>query len=107
LTRKNVIGKWKGQLNDTLIINQDNSFLYIEDKFSKTNLKDSSTIYSVGEWILQKKSIYFKFADTTKSFSGGCKTFHYWWTKGSKKQLIKPMTCKSPTHRFEVISKIE
>ena len=107
LTRKNVIGKWKGQFDDTLIINQDNSFLLIKDKFSKTNLTDSSQKYLTGKWTLKKKSIYFKFADSTKSFGGGCRSYHYWWTRGSKKKLVRPMTCKIPTHHFEVINKIE
>ena len=107
LTRTNVIGKWKGQFDDTLIINQDNSFLFIKDKFSKDNLTNTSQTHLVGQWILQKKSIYFIFSDTTQNFGGDCKTYQYWWTRGSKKKLIRPMTCKSPTHHFITITKID
>ncbi len=107
LTRNDVIGKWKGQIDDTLIINQDNSFLFIKDKFSKANLTDSLQTHLIGQWTLQKKSISFKFADTTQNFGGSCRTYQYWWTKGSKSKLIRPMTCKSPTHHFVTITKME
>jgi len=107
LTRTNVIGKWKGQFDDTLIINQDNSFVFIKDRFSKTNLTDSLQTNLVGQWTLQKKSIYFNFSDTTQNFGGDCKTYQYWWTRGSKKKLIRPMTCKSPTHHFMTITKLD
>lgn len=107
LTKTNVIGKWKGQFDDTLIINEDNSFVFIKYKFSKSNLTDSVQTHLAGKWTLQKKSIYFYFSDTTQNFGGDCKTYHYWWTRGSKKKLIRPMTCKSPTHHFVAITKID
>ena len=107
LTRNDVIGKWKGQFDDTLIINEDNSFIFIKDKYSKANLEDSSKTHLVGQWTLFKKSIYFNFTDTAQNFGGGCKTYQYWWTRGSKKELIRPMTCRSPTHDFKIINKIE
>lgn len=102
-----VIGKWKGQFDDTIIINQDNSFLFIKDKFSEDNLTNTSQTHLVGQWTLQKKSIYFIFSDSTQNLGGDCKTYQYWWTRGSKKKLIRPMTCKSPTHQFMTITKID
>jgi hypothetical protein len=106
LTRSNVIGKWKGQFDDTLIINQDNSFVFIKGKFSKANLHDTSQTYLVGQWTLKKKSIYFNFSDTTQNFGGDCKTYQYWLTRGSKKKLTRPMTCKSQSHHFVTITKM-
>ena len=107
LTRTDVIGKWKGQFDDTLVINKDNSFLLIEDKLSKTNLLDCSKTHLVGQWTLFKKSIHFNFADTSQSFGGNCRTYQYWWRLGSKKKLIRPITCKSPTFDFITITKID
>lgn len=107
LTRTDVIGKWKGQFDDTLIINQDNSFVFIKDKFSKVNLTDTLQTHLVGQWTLQKKSIHFIFSDTTQNFGDNCRTYQFWWTRGSKKKLIRPMTCKSSTHHFIAITKID
>jgi hypothetical protein len=111
LTRNDVIGKWAVSQNDTLIIKQDNSFLLVKSSRQlnngQSNNSDSSSLFTSGHWTLYKKAIHFDFSDTTQNFGGGCTTFQYWWTKGSKKKLVRPMTCKSPTHEFRSINKIE
>lgn len=106
LTRNNVIGKWKGNYGDTLIMNKDNSFIY-KIKPNQENLDDTSKRNLTGQWTLSKKMIDFKFADTTQNFGGGCNYFQYWWLRNSRKTLIRPMTCKSPTNRFVTITKID
>ena len=110
LTRKDVIGTWKGGLDDTIVINSDNSFLFIKDKFSKQNqnsFKDTTSSHLTGHWILYKAAIHFDFADTMKNFGGGCTTYQYWKIRSSKRKLIRPRTCRSPTHEFYSIIKVK
>lgn len=108
MTRSDVIGKWTGQPGDTIVINQDNSFSLIntvgDDK--QNNTINTSPSGLTGKWILNKKSIHFDFADSTQNFGGGCTTYQYWWTRGSKRKLVRPMLCTSPTHEFRMIVKI-
>ncbi|HEX6427245.1 MAG TPA: hypothetical protein VF008_06145 [Niastella sp.] len=98
LTRSDVIGKWKEHSGaDTLIIYNDNSFLFI---------KGNTGMASGGHWILYKKAIHFEFSDSTQSFGDGCKTYTHWWTRSSKRSLVRPDRCNTPTHHFSVITKI-
>ena len=109
LTRNDVVGRWSDH-GDTLIINNDDSFL-----FTKYRSKKDSQFHAVdttlkailpGRWKLDKKSIHFEFRDTTQNFGAGCTTYQY-WKRLSKKKLIRPRTCQSPTHEFWVITKIK
>lgn len=111
LTRENVIGKWKEQFGDTLIINSDNTFVLIKSRLNETN-KDSlvdvtrASSSLTGKWNLSNKSVSFKFSDTTMNLGGDCRSYQYWW-RFSKKKLVRPWTCKVPTHRFVTITKFE
>jgi hypothetical protein len=111
LTRENVIGKWKEQFGDTLIIDSDNTFLLIKSRLNETS-KDSlvdvvwASSSLAGKWNLSKKSVSFKFSDTTMNLGGGCTSYQYWW-RFSKKKLVRPWTCRVSTHRFVTITKIE
>ncbi len=107
LTRFDVVGKWKGQFDDTLIINQDNSFLYIKDEFSKADSNDSFKKNVEGQWTLSKKSIYFNFNDTSQNFGGNCKVFYYRQRLFANKKFIRPNYCDKPTHRFIIMNKVE
>jgi hypothetical protein len=100
LTRSDVIGKWEGKPDGSVIIvNGDNSF-----QFFKSG--DTSAMAIGGRWALQKNTIHFFFTDSTQGFGGGCNRYSHWWTRSSKRSLIRPNQCNSPTHHFNVITKI-
>ena len=111
LTRKNVIGSWKDEFGDTLIIKSDNSFILIKSKLNETrqdSLVDNTMASSslTGQWTLFNRSVSFMFSDTTMNLGGDCRSYQYWW-RLSKKKLVRPWTCKIPTHRFVTITKFE
>ena len=110
LTKTDVIGNWKEQFGDSLTIYKDNVFLLVKQKASKAGeigFVESSKIRLTGQWKLNKKAIYFTFDDPAQSFGGDCRMYQYWWTRGSKKKLVQPVTCKSPTHHFTTIVKVD
>jgi hypothetical protein len=106
LTRSDVIGKWEGKPDGSvIIINGDNSFQFFKDhSLNKTG--DSSAKAIGGRWALEKNAIHFFFTDSAQSFGGGCDKYSHWWTRSSKRSLIRPDQCNSPAHRFNVITKI-
>jgi len=97
LTRTDVIGKWKVSTNDTLHIFPDNTF----------TLNKSGALGIGGTWRIDKKKLSFNFSDTLQHFGGNCKSYQYMWTKGSKKSLVRPVSCLYPTNHFNRITKIE
>ncbi|MFT3681352.1 MAG: hypothetical protein QM791_13830 [Ferruginibacter sp.] len=103
LTRKDVMGKWQQESGDTIIINANDSFILIK----KNNIQSRSKENISGHWKLSQKSIHFYFEDSLQHFGGGCSAYWYMWTKGSKKKLVRPGTCYSPTNRFVSARKIE
>jgi len=109
LTRKNVIGKWQVSRDKILYVNPDNTFKLVQtaqsDSFRISAL--DTTKYVDGTWKIYGKVLSFRFNDTTQSFGGGCKAYQYMWTKGSRKSLMRPSTCKTPTNRFTSMNKIE
>jgi len=110
LTKHDVIGKWKGPHRDTLIVNQDNTFLLISHRSGNSMQKNElDTLRETfgGKWTLSRKSVHLIFSDSMSDFSSSCKTLYYWWTRASKRTLIRPVDCKSPSNQFLSYNKIQ
>ena len=103
LTKDNVVGKWKGPHGDTLIINQNNTFALISHTTGPDILSETVS----GKWELYRKSVHLDFNDSTADLNGNCSTLYYWWTRASRRTLIRPADCKGPTNRFFSYNKIQ
>ena len=111
LTKNNVIGKWLVPQTDTLIIKPDYSFLLVKTNPQTSKVQPRGILLTSqildGHWSINKKKVYFIFDDTTKNLGSSCTSLQYWWRRGSKKKLVMPRTCTSPTHHFVTVKKIE
>ena len=111
LTKTDITGTWKVSATDTLYIQADNQFRYVSSKgisLYRNPYKIDSTIQSVsGKWYLDKSVVRLVFNDTTYGIGGGCNSYQYMWTKGSKLHLFRPANCTIPTNQFVSIQKIK
>ena len=106
LTKKNVTGKWLFDYRDTLILKADESFLFIITNHQKSTTTSPNEVLT-GHWRISKRSVDLVFSDTTKNRGGRCRTLYYWWTRGSKKRLVMPRSCTTPTHDFISVTKMD